>query len=340
MRVSIIIPVYNVVDYIEVCLESVFKQTYSDIEVILVDDCGSDNSVELARRFIEVHKLFNCRIIKHSHNRGLSAARNTGLTNATGEYVFFLDSDDSITPDCIEKMATPLVQHDYSFVIAGYRIAPGNEKELLCMGKEYWVKNNEDVLASYVEGEWYMMAWNKLCNRDFLLRNNLLFEEGLIHEDLVWSFKLACNSESMCCIPDITYLYRIRDNSIMTGISIEHDIKAYLKVFDVLSSYIIETGRTENENEYKYFQGKRAGIMYSLLQKNEFSLFWHHYSRFHSQNYNSPIKLCLKGIISFPYMLRDLHYDLPSCLGRVYVFLFYEIYYALRNKRIEGAVWK
>ena len=179
MRVSIIIPVYNVAEYIEVCLESVFIQTYSDIEVILVDDCGSDNSVELARQFIEVHRLFNCRIITHSHNRGLSAARNTGLINATGEYVFFLDSDDSITPDCIEKMTTPLAQHDYSFVIAGYRIAPGNEKELLSMDKEYWVKNNEDVLASYVEGEWYMMAWNKLCNRDFLLRNNLLFEEGL-----------------------------------------------------------------------------------------------------------------------------------------------------------------
>ncbi|MGM9737053.1 MAG: glycosyltransferase family 2 protein [Candidatus Cryptobacteroides sp.] len=340
MKVSIIVPVYNVADYIECCLESIRRQTYTDIEVILVDDCGSDNSIDLAHNFIEVHKLQNYRIIKHLHNRGLSASRNTGLINAAGDYVYFLDSDDYITLGCIEKLVEPLKHFHYSFVLAGYRVFPDDEQIQLCDGRLCEILGNDNVLDSYVRGQWYMMAWNKLCNRDFLLKNALFFEEGLLHEDLAWSFKLACKTESMCCVPDITYSYRIRKNSIMTSMTIEGDVLAYLNVFDVLSNYIRSEGRVESKNDYKYFQGKRAGIMYSLLNKNEYQLFRKYYSHFRSQNYIGPIQAYRLGIMSLPYMLRDLHYDLPLWMGRLYVIFFYNAFYRLRNKNIEGALWQ
>ena len=95
MKVSIIIPIYNVAPYIKRCLQSVADQTYKDIECILIDDCGSDNSINLAKEFIYDYKgniLFT--ILHHEENKGLSAARNTGLRYAKGEYVYFLDSDD------------------------------------------------------------------------------------------------------------------------------------------------------------------------------------------------------------------------------------------------------
>ena len=88
MKVSIVIPIYNVSVYIENCLESVRRQIYQDLEVILVDDCGTDNSMEIVQEYLEYHNFVEVKIIHHTHNRGLSAARNTGLEAATGDYVF------------------------------------------------------------------------------------------------------------------------------------------------------------------------------------------------------------------------------------------------------------
>ena len=105
MKVSIIIPVYNVASYIEECIQSVLDQTYPDLEVVLVDDCGTDHSMELAENLIRKSNRSSIfRIEKHDRNRGLSAARNTGIKTATGEYLYFVDSDDKISQDCIEKL--------------------------------------------------------------------------------------------------------------------------------------------------------------------------------------------------------------------------------------------
>ena len=122
---SIIIPVYNVAPYIANCLRSVMEQSYDDsMECIVVDDCGKDDSIAIAERLInEYEGSIFFEIVHHDQNRGLSASRNTGLTHAKGEYIFFLDSDDEITEDCIEKMmavvmkdpAVELVQGTYIY---------------------------------------------------------------------------------------------------------------------------------------------------------------------------------------------------------------------------------
>ena len=107
-KVSIIIPVYNVVDYIERCWKSVNAQTYSDIELIFVDDCGTDESISKLETLISEGSRFPVQIIKHKKNRGLSAARNTGIEASSGDYVYFLDSDDDLVPSCIEELVAPL----------------------------------------------------------------------------------------------------------------------------------------------------------------------------------------------------------------------------------------
>ena len=105
MLVSIIVPIYNVADYIEKCLLSVLNQTYRNIEVVLVNDCTPDNSIEVVQIILEGYKADRqIQILHHTINRGLSAARNTGIDAAKGEYIFFLDSDDWISEDCIERM--------------------------------------------------------------------------------------------------------------------------------------------------------------------------------------------------------------------------------------------
>ena len=100
--ISIIIPIYNVEPYIIRCVDSVLRQTYRQLEIILVDDCSPDHSMEIARKHIEAStssKGLKFKYIKHEKNRGLSAARNSGLDAATGEYIYFLDSDDEITEE-------------------------------------------------------------------------------------------------------------------------------------------------------------------------------------------------------------------------------------------------
>ena len=119
MKVSIIIPVYNVGDYIEDCLRSVIRQVYSgDIECIIVDDCGTDNSIALAERLMASYKgPIQFIILHHQHNRGLSAARNTGIDVAQGDYIFFLDSDDELTDDSIATLTKPLETERYDVVL-------------------------------------------------------------------------------------------------------------------------------------------------------------------------------------------------------------------------------
>ena len=118
-KISIIIPIYNVAEYITECLQSVMRQTYKgEIECILVDDCGKDKSISVAEQLISDYKgQIEFRILHHEHNRGLSAARNTGTDAATGDYIYYLDSDDYISDDCIEVLTQPLEVCEYDMVL-------------------------------------------------------------------------------------------------------------------------------------------------------------------------------------------------------------------------------
>ena len=110
IKVSIIIPIYNVEPYIERCIISVLNQSYKNIEIIIINDCTPDKSIELINKLLnnKYSSTENIHILNHEKNKGLSAARNTGIMNATGDYLYFLDSDDSITHDCIEVLVNAL----------------------------------------------------------------------------------------------------------------------------------------------------------------------------------------------------------------------------------------
>lgn len=340
MRISIVLPVYNVSQYIVNCLQSVVVQeNIQNIEVILVDDCGTDNSIALAEEFLTKYPAVDYKILRHIKNGGLSAARNTGLKAAKGDYVYFLDSDDEIKPNCIAALTEPLKKKQYDFIIGDYQTTLNDGAASMLSLNSGEILGNTNILETYAKGEWYVMAWNKLCNREFLLTNNLFFEEGVLHEDVIWSFKLACKASSMYVLKQPTYIYNIREASIMTGMSIDKDMAVYTAAFDAISAFVKEEDRCLGEWEYTIFQGKRAGILYSLLQKGELELYRKYYPLFYKQCCFSPWKAFREGTISLGYLIRDLHYSLPLCLGRVYMRLFYIFFYKLRGKKIEGAVW-
>lgn len=235
MLVSVIIPIHNVAPYIEKCLRSVLNQTVTQgVECILVDDCGEDNSMEIAESIlteegyciceygalVSNHSSLSFRIL-HDHNRGQSAARNTGIDIAQGEYIYFLDSDDWIIPKCLEQMLEYAVKYPDSEIIFAGAIATSDHYNWLDYEKkelpEYSCDHDWLQLSMLRRFDFGMTCWNKLILRSFILEHNVKFLEGFVHEDEVWNFDLSKYLQSAAFVKLNTYVYNIHDNSTITG---------------------------------------------------------------------------------------------------------------------------
>lgn len=163
MLISIIIPVYNVSSYIERCLQSVMRQSYIEIECLLVDDASPDDSIEKCERLIAAYTgPIRFSVLHHEHNRGLSAARNTGTESATGDYILYLDSDDALTDDCIETLVAP-VRCDASIemVVGNHeRLSDGYPLPAMMMSRtdlpEAEFCGKEAVRSYFFEGKGFM----------------------------------------------------------------------------------------------------------------------------------------------------------------------------------------
>lgn len=268
MKVSIIIPIYNVSDFIESCISSALNQTYEDIEYILIDDCSPDDSINKAKIIIEKHirKPF-VKIITHNVNKGLSGARNTGIENASGEYLYFLDSDDKIPSNSIKELVNIAIKNYPDFVIGDFKPFGSSLYVFTTqkLGRAY-ISDNDKIFDLFLNYQWYPMAWNKLVNRKFLIKNKLYFYEGIYHEDLLWSYQLALAANSMATLPTNTYEYRIRENSIMGSKSLKH----YNDILVCCNFIKNSVGVQKNKNVATYLETILVMIVYDMFQ-NKFS---------------------------------------------------------------------
>lgn len=220
MKVSIIIPIYNVSDYIEQCLVSVFNQSYDDLEIILIDDATPDDSMLKVDRIIATNQIKNnILVLKHDKNQGLSAARNTGIKASHGEYLFFLDSDDVLPINAIEDLVK-YTSDSPDFVISAYSILNSSKDIPVCLqlsdGQEL---SGMEILNSLCSKSWFGTAWNKLVHRRMFDEYACFFHEGILHEDIPWSFALSIKAKFVRVCSHITYLYRIRAGSITQKIN-------------------------------------------------------------------------------------------------------------------------
>lgn len=236
-KISIIVPVYNVEQYIRECFDSIAAQTYKgELECIFVNDCGQDKSVDVVEKMMEAYQgNIDFQLIHHEYNKGLSGARNTGIINATGEYLYFLDSDDTITVDCIEKLVELAEKYPNAEVVQGSANA-----------KTDWLIIKQDLVPEYSDDfAWIrktllkrilpMTAWNKLVTRQFVLSHDLYFVDGMLHEDEVWNFMLAkyVHHIAMCFVP--TYNYRDNDSGIMSKMKLNSN--RYLPIVEYMSHH-------------------------------------------------------------------------------------------------------
>ena len=211
MTVSIIIPVYNVEQHIEECLQSVAKQIFrGGLECIIVDDGCTDASMSIVERFVQNYEgnISFC-IIHHDYNKGVSAARNTGIAAASFEYVYFLDSDDWINPDCIDLLAECAMKYPRVDLVQGsVHNAPRNLKISPDI-QEYYDDRKEIAHFLLSGGMIPITVWNKLISNNFLKRNKKVrFMEGVFHEEVLFSYYLAQFVTSFAVVHVGTYHYR------------------------------------------------------------------------------------------------------------------------------------
>ena len=182
-----------------------------------MDDCGQDDSVAVLEKLIaDYHGAIKFCIVHHEHNKGLSGARNTGIRHAQGDYLYFIDSDDSITSDCIEKLVALAEKYPQVDIVQG---STKSKLEWLQLANKHFPEYSDNfkwirrtMLLRYSIP---MTAWNKLVRKDMVVKNGLYFEEGLIHEDEIWNFMLAKHVHSIAFCCDITYMYRENPDGIM-----------------------------------------------------------------------------------------------------------------------------
>ena len=175
-KVSIIIPIYNVEPYILECLESVANQTIADkLECILVDDCGTDNSVSVAESFLKSYSGgIHFELLHHQKNGGLSAARNTGVHAAHGEYLYFLDSDDMIIPRCMERLVEIADRHHADVVIGSYATDDNRMSQFDKIDYPECVSDKGKVKRMMLDYEVIpVTAANRLIRRELMVKNNL-----------------------------------------------------------------------------------------------------------------------------------------------------------------------
>lgn len=222
MKISVIIPVYNAEKYLSACLNSLLYQTFTDFEVIIVDDCSTDASPAVADNYLE--KLGGrLKVITMPTNTGNpSIPRNEGLRFSRGEYVYFMDDDDLLVKNALETLYTCAETYnaDVVYMNQGYLLVNDRCKAAT------WDKGNYSIdkptlesndlnerIKKFLQTNYGWAPWTKFLRRDFLIANKIDFPQVKISEDVLWTFKVICLAENFLRIPNQLYIYRSVENS-------------------------------------------------------------------------------------------------------------------------------
>lgn len=319
--VSIGIPVYNVEVYIEKCLISVLDQTYQNLEILIIDDCGTDNSMQIVEEFRKSHIRGNLiQTIRHLHNKGLGEARNTAIQHAKGKYIYFIDSDDYMEPYTIKLMVDEAESLQADAVFSSSRkIVYGTDEELptFVYSKRETILG-DDAFAHYLcqDLRWHIgiNAWNILFRLDFLLTHHLLFAARK-DEDSLFLSDFYSEIKSAVLLPNITYNYVIRPGSIMGNQAREH-----IPTAEIRERFITDAKMTEHCSRLKarsFYDAHCARVMKHKFRATCVAL--RHRHRFTEPLSNREIHEELRYPASFKEIIRFKRY-------RMFNFFFYILY--------------
>ena len=258
--VTLAMPVYNVERFVEGSLLSALNQTYSNIEFLIIDDCSTDNSMNIVEETIKGHKRCdNVRIIHHNGNQGLGDTRNTAIDEAKGEYIYFMDSDDIISPCCIEVLVNYMLEKPVDFIAASRERRTFDGKLIATDQYQSYtvVDDGKHALPvayfRYVENHKILAeVWNKLYTVEFLRKNKIRCLPHVHVEDVSFSLQVNIAAKSCRLVPDVLYVYHIYEGQSFAAFRNIHDRALYLAdCFVKIREYDADLiSRYKNTEEY------------------------------------------------------------------------------------------
>jgi len=272
MLLSLVIPVYNVEEYLESCIDSVLSQNDKDLEIICVNDGSTDSSRDILRRYEK--KVYNMRIIDQE-NKGLSGARNEGILNAKGKWVMFLDSDDKLEDDFVKALIPflrsnndcDLVEYEYKTIYPNGAIRRNcnffKVKTLNMSGTE--VFNNKIKTNTF-----YFSAWNKVLKKDFLINNEIFFREGVLYEDIEFSTKAINIAENIKFLNEVGTIYYKRNSGTITTTKSKRNLErmnSYARMIDFLYDY--NSNILDKQFFKNYIVSRVLGVFYDIANNCE-----------------------------------------------------------------------
>ncbi len=314
--VTIGIPMYNVENYIEKSLLSVLSQTYQNIEILVVDDCSTDSSADVVRRLQTSHP-FGQRIslITQLANQGVSEARNSVIAHAKGKYIYFVDSDDFIEPDTIEKMLIEAEENETDVVIASSKTLNtynGKEENFFVLDKRIVLKGKDALAEFFCQSIKYHIPgtiWNILYSATFLQKNGLQFY-GRRNEDARFLYDYYHHVESAVLLPDITYIYVLHPGSIM-GYQERKAIPAK-EIRASIESMCYLTERSKDVKDKPYYDMHCAKVL--SYKKDVLYATIRNRALFDDKITNQEIRPLFAPAASFKDILRFKHYRLVHIL--------------------------
>lgn len=273
MKVSIIVPVYNCSQYLDKSLRTFLAQTYRDLEILLVNDGSSDNSLEICRRFESADERIT--VIHKEKSEGAGPARNSGMDAAQGDFLMFLDADDWISPNMVEKLVAAIQKTNTDIAICGYDsfvegITNGN-KEQFCFERQVFdtPEKTKTFFASWFPDGRVGYLWNKLYRAEFIRENHIRFPDMRRLQDGVFNVAAFNNAHSCCVIEDILYHYRINAQNDM----FRKCPKNYFDLIKQFSEYYLteknQWGNFSNEKILTFFMNELGTCI-----ENAFSPQW------------------------------------------------------------------
>jgi len=243
-KISVIVPVYNIEKYIDKNLNSLVNQTYQNIEIIVVNDGTKDNSEEIINRYL---KLYGEKIKYYKKkNGGLSSARNYGLSKSSGKYIIFIDGDDYVEPNLIEKLYNSCKENDSDIAICDIFDHYEN-LDKINIYKNFVPENYVSIYDDKRQLLNRFAAWNKIFKKDLFNEKTMRFEEGKIYEDLRLIPKLYLEANKISYVKEPLYHYIIREGSIMTSSGIK-------KNMDIISAFRDIVDYFKKKNVYDKFK--------------------------------------------------------------------------------------
>ena len=251
IKVSVIIPVYNVEKYIRQCLESIINQTLKDIEIIIVNDGTKDNSMKIAEEYLSDKRI---KII-NKENGGLSSARNAGMREAQGKYIYFIDSDDFVDKEVLSTLYKNSENGKMDIVFSNFSYYSDRTKKEKRAKFIFPFKENINKGYYYLYNGEEINVWNRLYKKEFLEKYNFKFIEGIIYEDQDFGFKTIMLAEKIKYVENYGYKYRIdREGSIMSSQKQEKSLESIQILKREMSKFFSNINFNEFQKTRVYFK--------------------------------------------------------------------------------------